>query len=253
MQSYRRLLKTTAKGLFIAGILIALWATIVAFNSGTLHSAFRLVPRAGNVQDVYQSLNRKVQASQGDVDLIFVGDSITHHWAAQGRDAWERYYGDRKALNLGVRGDKTQDVLWRLDNGNLDGLEPKVAVVMIGTNNLNIFSDSVAEIVAGVTAVVQKLQAKVPGIKILLLDIFPRGQSFNGKRGKLLQVNQTLRKMHNGKTVVYLPIGHIFLQPDGTIAKSVMPDYLHLSPLGYELWAAEIEPTLSAMLGDKAK
>lgn len=204
--------------------------------------------RTGAFYDRHQAINKKVMANQNNVDLIFVGDSITQGWEVSGRMVWDGYYGDRKALNLGVRGDRTQHVLWRLDNGNLKGIQPKVAVVMIGTNNVE--TNTVSEVVDGVIAVVKKLQAKVPGIKIILLDIFPRGQSFNNSRGNILQVNQTVRKLHDGENIIYLPVGHFFLESDGTISRFIMPDFVHLSPIGYEIWATHMESTLAVLLGD---
>lgn len=236
------------------------WVLLVLFlNGGSLaqsapsHSAVTPVPREGRPHERYLSIQEKVRANQGKVELVFVGDSITQGWEGNGREVWREYYGDRKALNLGIGGDRTQHVLWRLENGHLDGIQPRVAVVMIGTNNSGENRNSAGEIVDGVTAVVEKLRAKVPGLKILLLDIFPRGAHFNDQRGQILQVNQTVRKLHDGDHVHYLAIGHHFLEPDGSISKDIMPDYLHLSKKGYEIWAARIEPTLARLLGETPK
>ena len=116
---------------------------------------------------------------------------------------------------------------------------------MIGTNNSG---GNGNEIVDGVTAVVETLRAKLPGTKILLLAIFPRGERFNERRGKILQVNQTIQKLDDGDFVFYLDIGHGFLEKDGSLSREIMPDFLHLSPKGYEIWASSIEAALAGLL-----
>ena len=119
----------------------------------------------------HEQFNQKVKANQGNIDLIFVGDSITQGWEGQGKDVWEKYYSHRKPLNLGIGGDRTQHVLWRLDNGNIEGIQPKVAVVMIGTNNSGNDRNSAGEIVDGIKAIVSKLRRKLPETKVLLLHL----------------------------------------------------------------------------------
>ena len=212
-----------------------------------VHSAVAPAPRGGGWMKRHQRFNARV--AQGDVDLIFIGDSITQGWEGAGRQVWSKYYGERKAVNLGIGGDRTQHVLWRLDNGNIDGISPRAAVVMIGTNNSGKGRNSAPEMVDGVIAVVEKLRAKLPQTKILLLGIFPRGKHFNEQRGGILQVNQAIRRLDVDPHVTYLDIGHEFLEDDGSMSRAVMPDHLHLSPMGYEIWAASIEKTLAALLG----
>ncbi len=114
------------------------------------------------------------RAKQGDVDLIFIGDSITDMWATRGKEVWDKFYGNRKAMNAGIGGDRTQHVLWRLDNGNIDGIHPKLAVIMIGTNNSNGNDNTAEEIADGIKAIVKEVREKLPDTKILLLGIFPR-------------------------------------------------------------------------------
>ena len=210
---------------------------------GPSHSAVIAMPRQGGWMRRHESFNERVR--QGGVDLIFVGDSITQGWEGRGRDVWAKYYGSRRAVNLGIGGDRTQHVLWRLDHGNVDGISPKAAVVMIGTNNSG---GNGNEIVDGVTAVVETLRAKLPETKILLLAIFPRGERFNERRGKILQVNQTIQKLDDGEFVFYLDFGHSFLEKDGSLSREIMPDFLHLSPKGYEIWASSIEAALAGLL-----
>ena len=213
------------------------------------HSAITPEPRGEGWMKRHESFNERVQ--QGNVGLLFIGDSITQGWEGAGKEVWKRYYAHRGAVNLGIGGDRTQHVLWRLDHGNVDGIKPKAAVIMIGTNNSGAERNTALEIVDGVTAIVADLRQRLPQTRLLLLDILPRGEQFNGQRGKILQVNQAIRKLHDGAFVHYLAIGHEFLEANGSISKEIMPDFLHLTPKGYEMWAAAIEPKLSELLGDE--
>ena len=212
------------------------------------HSAIDPAPREGDWWTKrHNSFNNRI--AQGNVDLIFIGDSITHGWESAGKSTWSKHYTKRNAVNLGIGGDRTQHVLWRLDNGNVKNITPKAAVVMIGTNNSGKDRNSAEEMIDGVTAVIDKIHEKLPETKILLLDIFPRGQRINDQRGKILQVNQVLSRLDTRPYVTFLRIGQNFLSADGSIAKNIMPDFLHLTPKGYEIWAEAIEPTLSELLG----
>jgi lysophospholipase L1-like esterase len=214
------------------------------------HSAITPAPRQGGWIKRHESFNAKVTANQGNIDLAFIGDSITQGWEGRGKVVWEKYYSHRKSLNLGIGGDRTQHVLWRMDNGNLDGIQPKVAVIMIGTNNSADDRNTANEMVDGVRAIVGQLRSKLPQTRLLLLGIFPRGDVFNDRHGKILQVNQALARLHDGEYVTYLDIGHEFMDDNGTISPSIMPDYLHLSSAGYGIWASAIESFLSTHLGD---
>ena len=212
------------------------------------HSAVTPEPRSGGWMKRHESFNQRV--AKGNVDLIFIGDSITHAWESSGKAVWEKHYAKRNAVNLGISGDRTQHVLWRLDNGNIKNIHPKVAVIMIGTNNSGDGRSTAEEMIDGVTAVVDKLRGKLPKMEILLLDIFPRGQRINAQRGKILQVNQVLSRLDVRPHVSFLPIGQNFVNPDGTIPKDIMPDFLHLTPKGYAIWAKSIEPTLVRLMGE---
>jgi lysophospholipase L1-like esterase len=200
------------------------------------------------------------RAKQGHVDLLFVGDSITHIWGGdvehptggRANDVWTKYYGDRNAFNIGCGWDRTQHVLWRLEHGEVDGLHPKVAVVLIGTNNVG--SNTPDQIVEGVAAIVHTIHDKSRRTKILLLGIFPRDakpDTYNRKQ--VAEINGKVAAGIKDRYVTYLDIGAKFLELDGTISKDTMPDFLHPSHKGYEIWAAEMEPTLAKLLGDKPK
>ncbi|OWK43714.1 GDSL-type esterase/lipase family protein [Fimbriiglobus ruber] len=186
--------------------------------------------------------------AKGDADVIFVGDSITQGWEKNGKEAWDKNFAPLKAVNLGIGGDQTGHVLWRITEGKeLDPIKPKVAVIMIGTNNMG--GHTPEQIAGGVTAIVHELQKQKPHIKILLLGIFPRAANPTDKiRDKVKATNAIFAKLDDGKTVFYKDIGEKFLEPDGTIEKKIMPDSLHLSPAGYEIWAKAIKDDVEKLL-----
>ena len=197
----------------------------------------------------HNSINQIVESKKGEVDVVFIGDSITQGWEGAGTKAWNDLFLSFRPVNLGISGDRTEHLLWRFDNGNLEGIDPKVAVVMIGTNNFGYQKDTAEEVYNGVVAVVEALRAKEPQIHVLLLDIFPRGKTFNQMRGQILQVNQALQATFKDKdNVTFFPIGHHFLEDDGAISKEVMPDELHLSEKGYKIWADAVAPRIARML-----
>ena len=212
-----------------------------------LHSALNPVPRQGGWMKRHNSFNDRVV--KGNVDLVFIGDSITQGWEGRGRKIWAKHYGKRNAVNLGIGGDRTQHVIWRLDNGNLKNITPKAAVIMIGTNNSG--NNTSKEIADGVTAIVKQIRTKSPKTKILLLGVFPRGSNPADKRRQVNEgANKIFSKLDNGKHVHYLNIGPKFLQKDGTLTKEIMPDLLHLSEKGYTIWAESIEAKLAELLDE---
>jgi lysophospholipase L1-like esterase len=190
-------------------------------------------------------------SKEGTAELVFLGDSITQGWEGKGKEVWAKYYGQRKAANFGIGGDCTEHVLWRMDHGNFDGLKPKLVVLMIGTNNTGHRKDKPEDTAAGVKAIITKLQTKCPGVKVLLLGIFPRGAKPDDAGRQLnTKINDLLKPMADGKTVHYMDIGAKFLEPDGTMTKEMMPDFLHPGPKGYQIWADAIDETLSKLLGE---
>lgn len=194
----------------------------------------------------HQAMNERVK--QGNVDLIFVGDSITQGWEGEGQDVWAAYYGHRNAVNLGISGDRTQHVLWRLQNGNLEGISPKLAVVMIGTNNAA--SNEAEETAEGIAAIVNVLREKLPSTKVILLAIFPRGETPEDPlRQKNEKVNSLISKLADGATVKFVNLNVAFLAIDGRLPRDIMPDLLHPNKRGYAIWAAELEPYVAEILG----
>ena len=212
-----------------------------------LHDAVKPVPRGGGWMTRHQAMNKRVK--QGNVELVFIGDSITQGWEGRGKKVWAKYYGKRNAVNLGIGGDRTQHVIWRLDHGNLAGITPKAAVIMIGTNNSG--SNSPEQIAEGVTVIVRQLQKQTPKTKILLLATFPRGPNPADKRRQVNEKsNAMVAKLASDQNVSFLDIGKNFLSEDGSLSKQIMPDLLHLSERGYSIWAESIEPTLVKLMAE---
>ena len=186
------------------------------------------------------------QAKQGNIDLLFLGDSITQGWT-KAPQVWKDNYEPLHAANFGIGGDRTQHVLWRIENGELDGIHPKVCVVMIGTNNSN--TDPADKIAAAVEKIVHEVQDKT-GAKILLLAVFPRERSSdkNNQMETIKQVNEKIAKLDNGKTIRYLDIGAKFMGADGQLNQKLFSDGLHPNVEGYQIWADAMKPLLDEMM-----
>jgi len=194
-------------------------------------------------------------AKKGDVDLLFLGDSITDAWGGEGhgggagKEIFEKEFVPMKAANFGIGGDRTQHVLWRLQNGELDGITPKVVMLMIGTNNSNGKDNTAEEIAEGIKAIVSEIKKKSPKTKILLLAVFPRGVKPNAQREKIADVNKIIAKLDDqGKSVKFLDIGSKFLKEDGMLPKEIMPDALHLSKDGYRIWADAVKEPIAELM-----
>lgn len=195
------------------------------------------------------AVNERVK--QGNADLLMIGDSITHGWEGGGKKFWDKYYEPRSAVNMGFSGDRTQHVLWRLEHGHLKGISPKLAVIMIGTNNSNGEDNTAEEIADGIIAICKKLRAECPKMKILILAIFPRGPEPSEQREKNAKASKLASKIADGKMIHYLDINDEFLTKDGFLSKKVMPDYLHPNEAGYKIWAEAIEPKVAELMGEK--
>ena len=194
-------------------------------------------------------------AHGGNVDLLFLGDSITDNWRNRGKAVWDQNYGSLHAANFGISGDRTQHVLWRMDHGELDGIHPKVVVLMIGTNNTGLERDHPVarntpdEAIAGVTAVVRELRVKLPDSQILLLSLLPRADKVGPKPGDIRDINAAIAKLDDGKAVHYLDLGAKFQNPDGTFVPGALgPDFLHPAAKGYEIWAEAMRAPLAQFL-----
>jgi lysophospholipase L1-like esterase len=234
---------------------------------------------------------KRIQKSKGVGDVIFLGDSITHGW--EGQKAWQEHFGSFNPVNLGIGGDQTGHVLWRITEGHeLDHLQPKAAVIMIGTNNIGGYTAQ--QIAGGIKAIVEELKHQKPHIKILVLGVFPRGNAadaelsldqitegirpideelkkekpdvklLNGlvrnlrqQRGtisaarlnkKVGEINAIITSLDDGKTVFYKDIGKEFLNQDGGLSGEIMPDYLHLSARGYDIWGNAIKADIEKLV-----
>jgi lysophospholipase L1-like esterase len=234
---------------------------------------------------------KRVEQSKGVGDVIFLGDSITHGW--EGQKAWQEHFGSFNPVNLGIGGDQTGHVLWRITDGHeLDHLKPKAAVIMIGTNNTG--GHTAEQIAGGIKAIVEELRRQKPDIKVLVLGVFPRGNAADAERKveqiaegvkpineelkkdkpdvkrlnaavrdlalqrgtipadklnkKIPEINAIIAKLDDGKTVFFKDIGKEFLDQNGGLSGEIMPDYLHLSPKGYDIWGKAIKADIEKLI-----
>jgi lysophospholipase L1-like esterase len=234
---------------------------------------------------------KRIEQSKSVGDVIFLGDSITHGW--EGQKAWQEHFGSFNPVNLGIGGDQTGHVLWRITDGHeLDHLKPKAAVIMIGTNNTG--AHSAGQIAGGIKAIVEELKRQKPDIKVLLLGVFPRGNAGDAERTveqiaegvkpineelkkekpdakrlnaavralalqrgtipadklnkKIAEINAIIAKLDDGKTVFFKDIGKEFLDQNGGLSGEIMPDYLHLSAKGYDIWGKAIKADIEKLI-----
>ena len=193
------------------------------------------------------------EAKKGAIEVLFLGDSITDSWRKNpAKKIWDERFAPLKAANFGISGDRTQHVLWRIQNGEWPGLAPKAVVLMIGTNNIGgkPSGEPTTSASEGIQAIVKEIQGRSPKTKTLLLAIFPRSEKPDHvQRVQVKEINDAIAKLDDGgKTVKFLDIGEKFLQPDGTLTKEIMPDFLHLTEKGYQIWADAIQESLAELL-----
>lgn len=195
--------------------------------------------------------SNKIIAAAGNIDVLFMGDSITEFWSSDagpfaGRQVMEEFFGDLRIANFGIAGDTTQGVLYRLENGESEGFSPRAIMLLIGTNNAH--TNSAGEIAEGIGAVVLSLQRHFPNAKILLLGVFPRSTPDSPFRTQIAEINSIIRRLHDGEQIFYKDIGAVFLDEDGNIPSSIMSDGLHPGPAGYRAWAEAVNDDLRALL-----
>jgi beta-glucosidase len=189
------------------------------------------------------------KANHEKTDLIFVGDSITHNWEKVGLPVWNRYYSKYHALDLGFGGDRTENILWRLQHGEIDGIDPKVVVLMCGTNNTGARHEDPRRTAAGIHRVIEQLQRHLPKAKVLLLAVFPRDEKPDSELRKLNDgVNKIISGFADNKRVFFLDISKSLMSPDGIVSRDIMPDLLHPNEKGYEIWAKAMAPTLQRLM-----
>ena len=177
--------------------------------------------------------------------ILLIGDSITHGWENTGKDIWEEYFGDYSTYNIGYSGDRTENVLWRFEHGEIDGVNPKLAIVMIGTNNTGHRQDAPECTAKGVELIVDQLNQKLPGTAILLLAIFPRDATPEGEMRQLnTKINERIKELDGRENVSFLNINSAFLDEKGNLAEDIMPDLLHPNEDGYRIWAKAMKPAI---------
>jgi beta-glucosidase len=250
-------MKTTTPGLralLLSTLLFAIGAAQPASAPRPLEDASAPIVKQGNARFLQLHESFLARAKAGPIGLLFLGDSITEGWN-KAPEVWEKYYAPYQPANFGIGGDRTQHVIWRIENGELDGIAPRVVVLMLGTNNSA--SYTAGQIAAANKKIVQLIRAKLPETKVLLLAIFPRGPRKNSdgiwddgvKRMEVIRaVNAELAKLDDGRHVRFLDINARFLGADGQIPDALMPDQLHPNAAGYAIWAEAMHPLLSEML-----
>lgn len=194
------------------------------------------------------------------VDLIFIGDSITHMFGgepesriARGATTWDQYYGHRNAVNMGFGWDRTQNMLWRLNHGAIEEISPKVAVVLAGTNNLtgtkNARTNTPEEIAEGIKAICDTIHGKSPKTQIILLSILPRGKE--ALNPKIQQINKLIAEFGKEKKITYIDLWDQFSNANGTPNRALFHDSAHPNAKGYAVWAETLEPVLRKVMGEK--
>lgn len=242
-----------------ARIGLTLWMGLLPFgaasqnttSAGTSPVTTQPVPRSDEKWWVQRQERINRRLSEGNVDAVFIGDSITEAWEHyHGLAVWDAFYGHRRIVNLGFGGDQTQHVLWRLDHADSARISPKVAFVMIGANNISA-GHSVPQVVDGILAIVERLHANLPTARIIMHGVLCRGQKpDDAGRQKAVAVNQALAKLAEQRGFEMRDLTESFLNPDGTAKPERMAaDFLHLSARGYQAWADAIEGTLAGILG----
>lgn len=251
---------------FLSCIFTAVVA-LVSVADGNLavsrNRALEPVPSGGKLQYDWNARHERILREQRDMDpqIVLLGDSITHEWAGRpsigGKDSFPRFkrdFGEYRVLNAGFGGDRIQNILWRLDNGELDGINPKLLVLLAGTNNLNLKSKSDPtlkastsdEIVEGIMAILVRLRKKLPNTKILILGVFPRGPKPGGRfRIAAAKINSILAGRVKGmECVEFADIGNVFLDGNGDFQEPVTRDHLHLRDEGFRRWRKALDPWL---------
>jgi lysophospholipase L1-like esterase len=231
----------------------AILAIALALSSNLIaNTAVQPVPKGEKWMARHESMVER--AKEGGIDLLLLGDSITDYWDKRSPEVYNDTFGDYKTANFGISADRTQHLLWRLQNGIGEGFSPKLVILLIGTNNTGFEKDKTTprnqpkEVIAGVRAVVSEVRARFPDSPLLLFGLFPRGEPDNPQRDQIQEVNQALRQLANGRSLFFENIGSQFLDTDGNIPDNIMPDKLHPGPEGYRIWAKAIKPYLKRFL-----
>lgn len=196
-----------------------------------------------------QHLSQIAKAKQTEIQVLLIGDSITQCWQEHGIRAWQKYLQPKGAFNLGCGGDRVEHVLWRIQNGAVENMSPKLIVLLIGTNNTGHHMDKAEHTAAGIAKAIEELTSRLPMAKILLLAIFPRHYSLeNEMRQRNDAINGIINNFADDESIFYLDVNHIFLQQDGSLRQDLMPDLLHLNAAGYDKLAEQLNAEIENLL-----
>jgi len=227
----------------------------LAALQGKVNTAIVPVDRAGDWwQKRHARKLAEIEKRKNEIRLVFLGSSITHSLEKEdNRKIWNRYFGKYDYLNLGVSGDRTENVLWRIRHGEIDGLHPDLLVLMIGTNNTDGVhfpkADSGPEVAEGIARICYEVEKKLPETKILILAIFPYGKDpANKRRAANAEASRLASQLADGKHIFFADLNDHFLYPDGTIDPSIMPDYLHPSVPGNWIWGKALYPVVEDLM-----
>ncbi len=198
-------------------------------------------------KDRWDRKNKEAKDAK-DTQVVFLGDSITQAWEDAGKAAWDKHFAPLGALNWGYSGDRTEHLIWRLQNGDIQRVKPKAAVILIGTNNTGQSQRPAAETVAGIQRTLEDLAWKWPDTQIVLMSIFPRAEKADNPLRKINnEINEQLKSLADGKRIHLLDINSAFMDSEGTLNKDLLPDLLHLSPAAYNIWAEALAPKLKEL------
>ena len=189
------------------------------------------------------------EAKKGNIDLLFVGDSLTARWDDHPA-LWKEKFGQYRAAAFGIGGDQTEHLLYRLQNGELSGLHPKAIVLLIGANNMALSLKDTPQIIAeGVQANIKEIQKQTPEAKILLVSIFTRVKPLDDWLNvKNAETNALLQKFADGDKVIYVDVWNLFRAPDGTVSQDFYADTTHLNEKGYAIYAEALLPEIRKIL-----
>jgi lysophospholipase L1-like esterase len=248
----------------IAFLSLALWVPLARADDARppsarpANTAVVSVPKLEDDSYDWYARHETVLAARktADPEVVLIGDSITHFWAGEpaaktcnGPKAWKHAFGDRRVLNLGFGWDRTQNVLWRLDHGEFDGLGPRVVVINIGTNNFtttrNATENTPAEVAEAIRVICDRVRAASPKSRVVVMGVFPRGRKAEDPyRAKITALNALLAAWAQKADVTFLDVGAKMLAADGSIPPAVMRDACHPTEQGYAIWAAALKAVL---------
>ena len=182
-------------------------------------------------------------------EILLIGDSITHGWENSGKEVWSDTFGSYPTYNIGYSGDRTENVLWRFEHGEIDGINPKVAVLMIGTNNTGHRQDPAECTAEGIRQIVYRINENLPDTQLLLLAIFPRGETPDHELRILNEeINSRIQPLGDLDRVTFMNLNNLFLTDEGILTEEIMPDMLHPNETGYRIWADALHPVLLELL-----